>query len=222
VLIERADVGCEPRDAAARKTLQHRAFQQSGCILSGNLLGAELAADGQHLSQPFDRRRVTLRRARGHDGDERGDHPGIDRIVLCQDSACPRELSQSERVDMAHSHAGRKQRAHDAALITTTRFDSDGRDRKTAQTLDQLGPTGGVIAHRKAFLVWQHHNVQTVLRHIDSAVGEHWHLRIPSLLMRARAQATVRVWKKRLELQAHSRFDIRGGCGLPVATGAVS
>jgi hypothetical protein len=35
-------------------------------------------------------------------------------------------------------------------------------------------------------------------------------------------QATVRVWKKRLELQAHSRFEIRGDCGLPVATGAVS
>src|SRR5215211_3994244 len=52
----------------------------------------------------------------------------------------------------------------------------------------------------------------------DSAKREH--LRIPSLLMRARAQATVRVWKKRLELQAHSRFGVRGGCGLPVATGA--
>jgi hypothetical protein len=46
------------------------------------------------------------------------------------------------------------------------------------------------------------------------------HLRNPSLLMRARAQATVRVWKKRPELQAHSRIEIRGGCGLPVATGA--
>ena len=33
------------------------------------------------------------------------------------------------------------------------------------------------------------------------------------------AQATVRVWKKRLELQAHSRFRIRSACGLPVATG---
>jgi hypothetical protein len=45
-------------------------------------------------------------------------------------------------------------------------------------------------------------------------------LRTPSLLMRARAQATVRAWKKRPELQAHSRFGIRGGCGLPVATRA--
>jgi hypothetical protein len=46
-------------------------------------------------------------------------------------------------------------------------------------------------------------------------------LRTPSLLMRARAQATVRGWKKkRPELQAHSRFGNRGGCGLPVATGA--
>ena len=45
-----------------------------------------------------------------------------------------------------------------------------------------------------------------------------FHLRIPSLLMRARAQATVRVWKKRLELQAHSRFRIRNACGLAVVT----
>jgi hypothetical protein len=53
---------------------------------------------------------------------------------------------------------------------------------------------------------------------VDYAKREH--LRNPSLLMRARAQATVRVWKKRPELQAHSRIEIRGGCGLPVATGA--
>src|SRR5262249_12427975 len=33
-------------------------------------------------------------------------------------------------------------------------------------------------------------------------------LRDPSLLTRARAQATVRVWKKRPELQAHSRIRI--------------
>src|SRR4029453_6223533 len=45
---------------------------------------------------------------------------------------------------------------------------------------------------------------------IDCAKREH--LRNPSLLMRARAQATVRVWKKRPELQAHSRIGIRGGC----------
>ncbi len=31
----------------------------------------------------------------------------------------------------------------------------------------------------------------------QDAKGEHCHLRIPSLLMRARAQATVRVWKMR-------------------------
>src|SRR5262249_4947147 len=55
-------------------------------------------------------------------------------------------------------------------------------------------------------------------RDINSAKREH--LRIPSLLMRARAQATVRIWKKRLELQAHSRIGVRSACGLPVATGA--
>src|SRR6516162_5013303 len=45
--------------------------------------------------------------------------------------------------------------------------------------------------------------------------------RLPALTaeMRARAQATVRVWKKRPELQAHSRFANPSACGLPVATG---
>ena len=33
---------------------------------------------------------------------------------------------------------------------------------------------------------------------------------------------TVRVWKKRPELQAHSRFTNQSAYGLPVATGAVS
>jgi hypothetical protein len=41
----------------------------------------------------------------------------------------------------------------------------------------------------------------------------------PFLLMRARARATVRVWKKRPELQAHSRIRVRNACGLPAATG---
>ncbi len=51
---------------------------------------------------------------------------------------------------------------------------------------------------------------------VNCAIREY--LRNPSLLMRARAQATVRVWKKRPELQAHSRIRIQSGCGLPVAT----
>jgi putative tryptophan/tyrosine transport system substrate-binding protein len=38
---------------------------------------------------------------------------------------------------------------------------------------------------------------------------------------RCRAQTTVRVWRKRLELQAHSRLTIQDTCGLVVATGAV-
>ena len=72
-------------------------------------------------------------------------------------------------------------------------------------------------------LPWGRHAVPTPVtvgptNVVDYAKREH--LRNPSLLMRARAQATVRVWKKRPELQAHSRIEIRGGCGLPVATGA--
>ena len=57
---------------------------------------------------------------------------------------------------------------------------------------------------------------------IVSTVAMLCHLRPPSLLMRARALATVREWKKRLERQAHSRSIDRGSCGLPVETGAMA
>src|SRR6516162_8923060 len=85
-----------------------------------------------------------------------------------------------------------------------------------SRPLDEFGPTGRVIAHREVLLLRQHHDVQTILRHVDSA--NRLHLRIPFLLMRARAQATVRVWKKRPELQAHWRIEIQDAGGLPVAT----
>src|SRR6266852_6187383 len=54
--------------------LQHRIFQQPGGILGGDFLGAELAANGEYLGQPFGGRCLPLRRPRRHDGDERCDH----------------------------------------------------------------------------------------------------------------------------------------------------
>jgi len=102
--------------------------------------------------------------------------------------------------------------------VSTRGLETDRRDGKAAQLLHQLGPAIDVITHRQALLLGQHHDVEPILRYIDSAKREHCHLRIPSLLMRARALATVRVWKKQPELQAHSRFDGRSDYGLPVAT----
>ena len=127
-LVEHVDIGGEPSDAAARKTLQHRIFEQSRGILGGDFLGAELAANSKHLDQPFNRRRVTLRRACRHDGDERCDHAGIERIVLRQNPTRFGELPQLERIDLAHRHAGREQRTHDTTLVATTRLDADRRD----------------------------------------------------------------------------------------------
>ena len=37
-LVEHVDIGGEPSDATARKTLQHRIFQQSRGILGGDFL----------------------------------------------------------------------------------------------------------------------------------------------------------------------------------------
>src|SRR6266446_3262429 len=89
-------------------------------------------------------------------------------------------------------------RASSRSFLATTCLDADRRYQGAAQLLDQFGPAGSVIAHRRTLLVGQHRDVQTILRHVDTTERQHFHLRIPSLLMRARAQATVRVWKKRL------------------------
>src|SRR5262249_11653842 len=159
---------------------------------------------------------------RRHNGDERRDHARVEAIVLGQNTAGLSKLSQLEWIDLAHRHSSREQGSHDTTLVSTTRLETDRGDREAAQPLDQLKPTSRVVRCRRALLLGQYHHIQTIFRHVDTAEREHCHLRIPFLLMRARAQATVRVWKKRLELQAHSRFAIRGGCGLPVATGADS
>src|SRR5262249_37843027 len=55
-------------------------------------------------------------------------------------------------------------------------------NRAAAQPLDQIGPTRPVVTHRRALLLGQHDDVQTILGDINSAKREH--LRIPSLLMR--------------------------------------
>src|SRR6516164_4851594 len=96
--VKHFDIGCEPSDATARKPLQHRIFQQSGSILGGDFLGTELTAHGEHLRQPFDRWRAKLRRLCRHDGDERGDHTSVERIVLGQNPTGPCELPQLEWV----------------------------------------------------------------------------------------------------------------------------
>src|SRR5438128_5936928 len=132
------------------------------------------------------------------------------------------ELTKLVRVDTSHRHSRREQGTDDSALVTTARLKANCGDCERAQPYDQLGPAGCVVTHRKEPPLRQHHHIQAVLRHVNTAKREHGHLHIPSLLMRARALATVRVWKKRLEHQAHSRSDIRGGCGLPVATRAES
>src|SRR5262252_7993507 len=64
--------------------------------------------------------------------------------------------------------------------------------------------------------------VQTIDRNIDPDIVRFAHLRTPSLLMRARALATVRVWKIWLERQAHPRSNSQDAHGLPAMAGAGS
>src|SRR5215831_2867214 len=69
-LVQHLDVGGEPPDTSTRKTPQYCLFQQSGSILSGGFLGAELAADSKRLDQLLGGRRRPLRWTCRHDADE--------------------------------------------------------------------------------------------------------------------------------------------------------
>src|SRR5262245_15411025 len=66
---------------------------------------AEWAADSKRLDPPLGGWRRPLRWTCRHDADERRDHSGMGRIVLRQNSACPRELPQLERIDLPHRHS---------------------------------------------------------------------------------------------------------------------
>src|SRR3954447_6412118 len=114
------------------------------------------------------------------------------------------------RTDMLAGEQG----TEDAALVATTRLNANGRDAQATQALDQFGPAYRVVADPETLAMGQQHHLQTVARHVDSTMKKVRHLRVPSLLMRARALATVRVWKKRLEHQAHSRSEHRENDGL--------
>jgi len=164
---------------------------------------------------------VTLSRTCRHGGDEQRDHSGIELIVLGQNPTRLSELAKLKRVDLPDGYARREQGTEDSALVAAARLDADGRDAQATQALYQFGPACRVVADPEALALGQQHHVQAVARHVDPTMRKVRHLRIPSLLMRARALATVRVWKKRLEHQAHSRSGHQEGNGLPVTTGVV-
>jgi hypothetical protein len=220
-LVEEKNIGLQSHQSTFAKTPQHGVLEMSCLVHSGSMLVTQLAPHGYDLGEVFNCVVAPYNACR-HNRDVFCDQSRVETIILGQDTAGASELTKLVRVDASHRQSGRKQGTDDAALVTTARLKANRRDCEWAQPYDQLGPTRRVVAHRKAQPLGQQQNVQTVLRHINATKGKLCHLRIPSLLMRARAQATVRVWKKRLEHQAHARCDIRGGCGLPVAAGIAS
>ena len=216
-LVEEADIGLQPDQAAFAEPPEHDIFEMAGLVLNGDMLVTQLSPHGDDLGEPFNCD-VPFHNSCRHDGDILRDQSCIEAIVLGQDAAGAGELTKLVRVDPSHRQSGCEQGTDDATLVTAARLQANCGDCERAQPYDQLDPAGGVVTHRKKPALRQHYDVQAVLRHVNAAIGKLFHLRIPSLLMRARAQATVRVWKNRREHQAHSRSNFRDGCGLPVVT----
>src|SRR5215204_3659381 len=130
---------------------------------------------------------------------------------------CRSRLGLMRRTDRPAASKARR-----TPRLAAARLEPNGGEEQSAQPPDQRAPACLVIGDREACALRQQQHVKPVLRHVDSTEALLYHPLVPSLLMRARALATVREWKKRLEHQAHSRPCRRGGYGLPVATGAVS
>ena len=219
--VEQMDIGLKPREATFVEAPQYSILNMSGLVLDRDMLVAKLPPHGDDFGEPFSGG-GTLNSACRHDRDVFCNQLRIEAIVFGEDAAGTGELTKFARIDASDGQASCEQSSDDAALVAAARLDPDCSDRQSMQPFDQLGPPGGAVIHRKALPMRQHLDVQPILRYVNSTVAMLCHLRAPSLLMRARALATVREWKKQLERQAHSRSNGRGGCGLPVATGAMA
>ena len=160
----------------------------SRLVLGRNMLVTQLSPHVHDLGEPFDRS-VPLHNSCRHNRDILCDQPRIEAVVLGQHAAGAGELTKLARVDTSHRQPRREQGTDDSALVTTARLKANCGDCERAQPYDQLGPAGCVVTYRKEPPLRQHHHIQAVLRHVDTAEREHGHLRIPSLLMRARAEA---------------------------------
>src|SRR5215472_12447268 len=185
----------------------------AGLALHRNMLVPELAAHRDGLGEPFEGR-IALNHSRRHDRDIVGDQARIDAVILRQSAGSASKLPQFVRVDPPHREAGCQQDADDATLVAATRFQADRGDRTLRQSSDQLSPAGRVVGDTKTAPSGSDCYVQTIDRNIDSDIVRFAHLRTPSLLMRARALATVRVWKIWLERQAHPLSNSQDAHGL--------
>jgi hypothetical protein len=219
-LVEQNDVGLDPGQAPLGDTLQQRVFEMAGLAFHRNMLVAELAAHRDGLGKPFNGR-VPRNHSRRHDRDIVGDQTRIDAVIFRQSAGSASKLPQFVRIDPPHREAGCQQDPDDVTLVTAARFQADRGDCTARQSSEQFSPAGYVVGDAKSSPTGSDCYVKTIDRNIDPDIVRLTHLRTPSLLMRARALATVRVWKIWLERRARPRSDSQDAHGLPVMAGPV-
>src|SRR5262249_52399033 len=102
------------------------------------------------------------------------------------------------RIEALHREPGGNQRLPQPPLVAAAGFESHGGagfGAQQRQAIDQRGPAGSVIAHPLETLQRVEPQVEPVLGNIDADNGERkcHNPRVPALLVRGRARATVRV-----------------------------
>jgi hypothetical protein len=192
--IKQGDVGLYPGETPLRDAPQHGVLEMASLAFHRNVLVAELATHRDGLCEPLDGR-VALNNARRRDGDIIGDEARIDAVIFRQSARSASELSQLVRIDPPYRQAGGQQDADNATLVTAARFQADRGDRPSRQSGKQLSPASRVVGDTKTAPAGPDRDIQTIHRHINPDIESFAHLLTPSLLMRAHALATVRVWK---------------------------
>src|SRR6478672_2384147 len=179
-LVEEKNIGLDSQQPTLANTPQHGVLEMSRLVHSGDMLVTQLAPHGYDLGEMFNCI-VALQNACRHDRDVFCDQSSVQTIILGQDTAGASELTKLVRVDASHRQSRREQGTNDAALVTTARLKANCGDCERAQPYDQLGPAGCVVTHRKEPPLRQHHHIQAVLRHVDTAKKRAWPSSYPIL-----------------------------------------
>lgn len=123
-LVEPNDVALELADPAGLQAAQGGVAQELG-LVADLLKGIDqLAPRIDQLGEVVDRP-IAVHLAAGRAGDELGDHPRIQAVVLGQHAEGLGELAQLPGIDQAYRQAGLEQGIDRAALVAATGFQAD-------------------------------------------------------------------------------------------------
>lgn len=124
---------------------------------------------------------------------EEGDHLSVERVGLGQTAHGSGEVADLARVDDAERQSGRCERCSDVRLEAARGLQDDEGNREVAEAAREGFKPLRIPSDMEGFVRRPEMNVETVLGHVDADEDAGLFVHDPTLQMRARARAAVRV-----------------------------